>query len=153
MKRFFFLCVAAAILHLTAGQLFSATSPKMIVITHDKKGEKSCEFVVEAALTNPELTRGLMFRNKLGAEEGMLFFFADEAMRSFWMKNTQIPLDIVFINSSFTVVHVHRNAKPMDETAISSQSPAQYVLEVNAGKAVSCRIVPGCTINFRAWSP
>lgn len=150
-KLFLFLCVVAAILHLIAGQLYSDTFPKILVITNDKKGEKSCEFVVEAAVTHHELARGLMFRNKLEAEGGMFFFFVDEAMRSFWMENTQIPLDIVFINSSFTVVHVHRNAKPMDQTTISSQSPAQYVLEVNAGKAVSCRIVPGCKINFRAW--
>jgi uncharacterized protein len=62
----------------------------------------------------------------------MLFVFDDEQMRSFWMKNTYIPLDMIFLNSIGTIVSINVGAKPMDETPISSQSPAKYVIEVNS---------------------
>jgi uncharacterized protein len=62
----------------------------------------------------------------------MLFVFDDEQMRSFWMKNTYIPLDMVFLNASGTIVSIHVGAKPMDETPILSQYPAKYVIEANS---------------------
>lgn len=63
----------------------------------------------------------------------MLFVFDDEQMRSFWMKNTYIPLDMMFLNASGTIVSIHAGAKPMDESPISSDYPAKYVIEVNSG--------------------
>jgi uncharacterized protein len=62
----------------------------------------------------------------------MLFVFDDEQMRSFWMKNTYIPLDMIFLNTSGTIVSIQVGAKPMDKTLISSIYPVKYVIEVNS---------------------
>lgn len=79
------------------------------------------------------ITRGLMFRKKMEENRGMLFLFPDAAMRSFWMRNTIIPLDIIFISEQKTIVTIQRNTTPFSEKSIPSSAPAKYVLEVNAG--------------------
>ncbi len=114
----------------------------------DSKGQKLCTFKVELAMTQEEQSRGLMFRKVLPAGSGMLFLNSEDEMRSFWMRNTYIPLDILFINSRYEVKHVHYSAKPLDETHISSRYPVQYILEINAGKAKKCKIVPGTKTQF-----
>ena len=111
-----------------------------------------CTFKAELAVTPEEHTLGLMFRRRLDADAGMLFRFQRDEVRSFWMQNTFIPLDMIFITSGLKVAHVHQSAKPEDETAISSRLPVQYVLEVNAGKAASCRIKAGAKVRFTAPS-
>lgn len=91
---------------------------------------------VELAETLWEQTRGLMGRNKLDEFEGMLFVFPNQTQRSFWMKNTFIPLDIVFISSDKKIVEIKENFEPCltdDCPVYRSARPAQYVLEVNAG--------------------
>jgi uncharacterized protein len=113
----------------------------------------ACSFKVELAVTPEEQARGLMFRERLGVDAGMLFIFGKEEMRSFWMRNTLIPLDMVFITSGLKVVHVHDFAKPRDETAVSSRFPAKYVLEVNGGNAAACGIKPGTRVKFLNFSP
>jgi uncharacterized membrane protein (UPF0127 family) len=83
-----------------------------------------------------EFVRGLMFRKHLPWNAGMLFAFSDEETRSFWMKNTLIPLDMMFVDSSSRIVDIKENVPPckQDECpTYPSQEPAQYVLEVNAG--------------------
>lgn len=114
----------------------------------DGKGRKLCTFKVELAVTQEEQSRGLMFRKELPAGSGMLFLNNEDEMRSFWMKNTYIPLDILFINGRYEVKHVHYGAKPLDETHISSRYPAQYILEINAGRAKKCKITPGTKTEF-----
>ena len=93
-------------------------------------------FNVEIADTSEERVRGLMFREDLGENQGMLFVYEEEADRSFWMKNTVIPLDIIFLNSDFEVINIEQaNPEPntSDENLASyrSERPAQYVLEIN----------------------
>lgn len=117
------------------------------VIT-ERNSKKGCAFSVDIAETPAQQERGLMFRKKMNDFEGMFFIFGGDEVRYFWMRNTLIPLDIIFIDSSFVIVHVHRNAKPLDETLISSRKPARYVLEINAGKADACRIEPGGRVRF-----
>lgn len=117
-------------------------------LVYDEKGRERCRFYVEHAVTPSEQSRGLMFRTKLDQDRGMLFVFDRDAIRYFWMQNTFIPLDIIFINSSFMVVHVHRRAKPLDQTVIESRLPARYVLEVNGGKAEQCGVNPGTPMGF-----
>jgi len=114
-----------------------------MVLFKDNTGKELCTFKAELAVTPEEQTRGLMFRKELSPGSGMLFVNENEAMRFFWMKNTYIPLDILFISSSKEVKHIHFGAKPLDETAISSQYPVQYVFEINAGKAKKCKISRG----------
>ncbi len=93
---------------------------------------------VDLALTREEQARGLMFVEAMPDDHGMLFVFGSEAPRSFWMKNTKIPLDIFYFDSDFTLVSVVRNARPCAVQrcpGYASEGPAQYVLELNAGLA------------------
>ncbi len=92
-------------------------------------------FSVEVMRTEAEREQGLMFRKSMAQDHGMLFDFGSDQPLMFWMKNTYIPLDMVFIGSGGRVVGIARNAKPMDETVIPSKAPAARVLELNAGAA------------------
>ena len=76
-----------------------------------------------------------MFRDKLGPYDGMLFDFYQEAPVSFWMKNTLIPLDMVFIAGDGTVRHIHANAVPLSTDTMPSEFPVRAVLEINGGSA------------------
>lgn len=114
----------------------------------DSTGKELCRFKTEIAVTPEEQSRGLMFRKKLGFNSGMLFINNSDEMRFFWMKNTYIPLDILFINSRNEVKHIHYGAKPFDEAPISSQYPVQYILEINAGRAKKCNIRQGSRMNI-----
>lgn len=91
---------------------------------------------------------GLMYRTKLEKNHGMLFIFADMQMRSFYMKNTKIPLDIIYIDEDKTIVSFQKNAKPMDETSLPSEAPAQYVLEINGGLSDAWGLAVGDKISF-----
>ena len=96
--------------------------------------EVAC-FITEFATSYEEITKGMMFRKSLPKNYGMLFIFQSEELRQFWMQNTSIPLDIIFIGKDMRVKHIHHDAKPYDMALINSVYPAQYVLEVNAGEA------------------
>ena len=115
----------------------------LVAVFLEGTGRELCRFKVELAVTPDEQSKGLMFRKALGPDSGMLFVNSGDDMRFFWMKNTYIPLDMLFIDSRNEVKHIHFGAKPLDETAISSQYPVQYVLEINAGGAKKCNIRPG----------
>jgi uncharacterized protein len=95
------------------------------------------EFNLKLEQANTPLARnlGLMWRRYLPENGGMLFTFNQEAQQSFWMKNTLIPLDIIFLNSSYQVVKIHKNAQPHDITRIPSEKPSQYVIELAGGSA------------------
>ena len=100
---------------------------------------------VELARTSAEFGRGLMFREKLDENAGMLFVFSDELPRSFWMKNTLIPLDLIFISAEKTVVGIKENFLPCltDKCDVYNSKPAMFVLEVNSGFARANNIVVG----------
>ncbi|MCX2839675.1 DUF192 domain-containing protein [Salinimicrobium sp. MT39] len=76
---------------------------------------------------------GLMYRTSMEDDQGMIFIFEDEAPRGFYMKNTNIPLDLIFLDANNKVVSIQKNAQPKSLKTIPSEKPAQYVLEVNAG--------------------
>ncbi|MBB4064950.1 hypothetical protein GGR23_002137 [Gellertiella hungarica] len=88
---------------------------------------------VELALTEAQREQGLMFRRSIGENEGMLFDFGETRMVYMWMKNTVLPLDMLFLDPAGKVVHIHENAVPFSETIIPSVEPVRYVLEVGAG--------------------
>lgn len=90
-------------------------------------------FKVEYALTPDEQARGLMHRTELAPNAGMLFVFPYESEKSFYMKNTLIPLDMIFIRKDGRIHHIHENAIPHDLTSIPSNGPAYAVLELNGG--------------------
>ena len=111
----------------------------LVIVT----ASREIKFDVEMATTDAERAHGLMYRKQLGAYEGMLFDFFKEMPVSFWMKNTLIPLDMVFIASDGTIKHVHANAVPMSTDTIPSQYPVRAVLEINGGSAALLGIKPG----------
>ncbi len=88
---------------------------------------------IEIADTDFDIQTGLMYRNSMKKNQGMLFVFDDEIERFFYMKNTKIPLDLIFINADTNIVSFQKNAKPFDESSLPSNGPSKYVLEVNAG--------------------
>lgn len=88
---------------------------------------------IEIADDDYKTQTGLMYRNSMAPDQGMLFVFPDSQPRSFYMKNTEFALDIIYFNSNKEVVSIRKNAKPFDQTSLPSEGPAQYVLEVNAG--------------------
>lgn len=92
-------------------------------------------FTIELALTPAEQQKGLMFREDMPEMHGMLFVFGSEDVRSFWMKNTLIPLDILFIEKTGRIQHIHPMAKPLDESMVTSGKPSYAVLEINGGMA------------------
>ncbi len=92
-------------------------------------------FEVEIADTPQLRRRGLQHREHLPATHGMLFLFPHPAPASFWMKDTPIPLDMIFIDSAGQVLHVHNEAIPFDETPITHNGPVHAVLEINGGLA------------------
>ena len=102
---------------------------------------KSVQF--EVMTTNGERAKGLMFRRSLPAKSGMLFVYDRPQAATMWMKNTYIPLDMVFIASDGTIKHVHANAVPLSTDAVPSQFPVRAVLEINGGSARLLGIKPG----------
>lgn len=103
---------------------------------------------IEIADTPYETQTGMMYRREMAPEQGMLFVFEAPGMHSFYMKNTLIALDIIFIDSELRIATIHKNAEPLDESGISSRVPVQYVLEVPAGQADRWGISEGDVIRF-----
>lgn len=113
-----------------------------------KEGEVIKILEIEIADTPYEWETGLMYRESLGEDQGMLFIYPQERPRSFYMKNTHIPLDLIFYSKDSIVVSYHENAVPMDESPIPSNAPAQFILEVNAGKVEEWNIETGDKMRF-----
>lgn len=90
-------------------------------------------FQVEVMRNDEQRARGLMFRREMAADRGMLFDFKTEQPVAFWMKNTYIPLDMIFIDSKGMIVNIAENTEPLSERSVPSVKPVLGVLEVNAG--------------------
>lgn len=114
-----------------SAQLRFDTQPLTIVTA---SGERH-DFSVELALDPDQREQGLMYRKTMAPDAGMLFDFGEARAISMWMRNTLIPLDMVFIDDAGTITHIHEQAKPLSEAIISSQGPVKYVLELNGGEA------------------
>jgi len=100
-------------------------------------------FAVEMAYTPAEQAKGLMDRRELPEGQGMLFDFHHEQLTSFWMKNTYIPLDMIFIRGDGRILRIAENTVPLSEALIPSGGPVRAVLEVNGGTAKKLGIAPG----------
>lgn len=103
---------------------------------------------IEFADNEYETQTGLMYRQSMPDKQAMLFIFESEQPRSFYMKNTEFPLDIIFVNSNNRVVSIQKNAKPRDPSPLPSEAAALYVLEVNAGLSDKWQLEPGDKIQF-----
>ena len=104
-----------------------------LAIRNDSLDTLLIKLDIEIAETDYETQTGLMYRKGMGDNQGMLFIFPDEAMHSFYMKNTEFPLDLIFIKADSTIASFQENAQPFNEMGLSSKVPVQFVLEVNAG--------------------
>lgn len=112
--------------------------------------ENNC-FNVELARTREEQAQGLMFRQSLGRDRGMLFIFTEEGMYNFWMKNTLIPLDIIWINENKEVVFISENTQPCEKDPCPLFNPdkkAKYVLEINEGVSKEIGLKVGDRLDF-----
>ena len=103
---------------------------------------------VQIASTFNERQIGLMHRKSMPLNEGMLFVFDYPEMQSFWMHNTYIPLDILYVNEKFEVVTVLKNLPTLNDTPRPSDKPAQYVVELNAGMADKYKLAPGVRVGW-----
>jgi uncharacterized membrane protein (UPF0127 family) len=110
-------------------------------VLHTAKGDFA--FSIELAETPEARERGLMFRQSLAPDAGMLFDFHTDQPVQFWMVNTLIPLDMVFIAADGVVKAVHANARPEDPTPIPSGAPVRFVLEIAGGRAAEIGLRPG----------
>ena len=112
-----------------------------------KQGVRS--FQVEVARTPEQSARGLMYRTELAEDAGMLFLFPRERRVRMWMRNTLIPLDMIFITASGRVAEVVPDTRPLSEEMITAQQPVQAVLEVRAGTAASLGIRPEDRVRWK----
>ena len=104
---------------------------------------------VEVADTDKKREHGLMFRRNLPEKAGMIFLFDDEHTITMWMKNTYIPLDMVFIGDDWRIKHIAREAEPLSTDIIPSVHPTSRVLEIGGGEAAKLGLAPGDTVSLR----
>jgi uncharacterized membrane protein (UPF0127 family) len=116
-------------------------------------GQPESAVNVALARTPAERARGLMYVQNLPVDDGMLFIFESDEIQSFWMRNTLIPLDMIFIRSDLVVVGVVHNATPMTDTPRGVDKPSRYVLEVNGGWAAAHGVGEGSTVRFEGFTP
>ena len=131
----------------------STALEKLVVVT-DARGAHPVEhpLQVEVMRTDEGRERGLMERRFLPVDRGMLFDFGHEQSVMMWMKNTYIPLDMIFMARNGVVTHIAENAEPLSEAIISSQGPAFAVLEVNGGLARKLGLKPGDVVRHALFS-
>lgn len=106
------------------------------------------KFTVEVATTPGQLEQGLMFRHQLAPDAGMIFDFKTAAAVSMWMKNTWIPLDMLFVDPQGRIVNIHERAVPGSLETIDSGAPVRAVIELNGGTAARLGIRPGDRVIF-----
>lgn len=103
------------------------------LVFENAKNDTLLEVNIEIATNDKERARGLMYRPQMDKRNAMLFIMDKEEIQSFWMHNTIISLDIIYINSNFEIVDIHKNTKTQNNNSLPSAQPAKYVLEVNSG--------------------
>jgi uncharacterized membrane protein (UPF0127 family) len=109
------------------------------------------KFTIEVAMTDEQQQTGLMYRDSMPADHGMIFVFPDEEERSFWMKNTRIPLDIAYLDKNGKVVSI-KSMKPFDLTGIDSDGPAKYAIELNVNVAKQIGLKAGDIVKIPEFS-
>lgn len=112
-------------------------------------GDTISKLDIEFAESEYEHQTRLMYREDMKDSQGMLFLYDSESIRNFYMKNTYIPLDIIYYDSDSSLVSIQKNAQPMEQSTLTSEGPAQYVLEVNAGLSDEWQLEKNDKISFR----
>ncbi len=160
-KSIFIIIIVCTILQLFSCKTDSKSNKSITKeITFTKEGELSLfslkdsipnlitKLDIEIADDEYQIQTGLMYRESMLKNEGMLFIFTEEAPRSFYMKNTRFPLDIIFIDAKNKVVSIQKNAQPLNESSLPSEGPAKYVFEVNAKLSDTWNLKKGDSISF-----
>lgn len=129
-------------------EAISFTKEGVLTILKQETDSILTQLDIEIAESEYETQTGLMYRESMEDNQGMLFIFPDVAMHSFYMKNTQIALDIVYIDESLKIASFQRDAQPYNETGLSSKVPVKYVLEINAGLSERLGLDIGDAISF-----
>jgi len=142
--------VATSVYVLCAGGVWAACSDSVATVATDTA---KVRFQVELAITAQDKAQGLMHREILPDRAGMLFIYPNPQPVSFWMRNTLIPLDMIFIGDQGRVARVHHNAVPLDETPIYGGDAIKAVLEINAGLAKKYGISDTSTVMHPLISP
>ena len=147
-RRQCLLPVAAGLLLLGAGpaaaQLARFPTAELTIVT----GGGPHKFKVEVATTPEQLEQGLMFRQNLAADSGMIFDFKAPQPAMMWMKNTLIPLDMLFVDAKGQIVNIHERAVPGSLDTIAAAAPVRAVVELNGGTAARLGIRPGDKVLF-----
>lgn len=117
----------------------------------DASGKELSKLEIEIVDNAADRQKGLMFRKSMPEHRGMLFIFETEEPQAFWMKNTLMSLDIIYVDNKNTVVSIQKRATPLNEKSLPSEKPAIYVVETNAGYADKFGIKEGVKINFKKY--
>jgi uncharacterized membrane protein (UPF0127 family) len=128
------------------GSPVTPTKPMPKVHLSAPQGEIAVD--VEIVSTSAQIQRGLMYREHLPPDHGMLFLMSEDRVHSFWMQNTLIPLDMIFIAKDLTIAGIVENAEPRTETLRQVDKPSLYVLEVNGGFCAAHKVMPGTKVRF-----
>jgi uncharacterized membrane protein (UPF0127 family) len=149
-RRGFLVAIAACFLLFDPGAAARAQSLDKLEIV---SANGAHDFMVEVVSDDAGRERGLMYRRYLPPDRGMLFDFKQEAPTAFWMKNTYIPLDMIFISRQGVVTKIAANAEPMSERLIPSGGPVLGVLEINGGLAARLGVKPGDRVKHPIFKP
>ena len=133
---------------LVASSCSTTDSQASATVVIQNSESQEFDFTVELAITPEAMTKGLMFRESLQDDEGMLFVYSDTEERTFWMKNTLIPLDMLFIDEDTVIRKIHHAVPCKEEPCpvYKSESPAKYVLEIRGNLTKELRIEEGDTV-------
>ena len=134
------------------GEAAPSVAPASPTVVLHAGGSRTIAVRVELASTEAQRARGLMYRNHLDPDAGMLFLFPEAAPLAFWMKNTLIPLDMFFIDHDRRILGIVENATPETETPRRVDGDSQYVLEVGGGLSKQWGVMAGSTVEFRGLS-
>ncbi|HEY6420621.1 MAG TPA: DUF192 domain-containing protein [Candidatus Binataceae bacterium] len=128
-----------------------ARGSSVSIVAHD--GASRVQVAVEIADTGAQRETGLMYRTHLDERAGMLFVFSDASELHFWMKNTVIPLDMIFADARGRIIGIVANAEPYSETPVGVKGASEYVLEVNGGFCARHGVQPGDRFEFQGFTP
>jgi len=114
----------------------------------DSTGQAIKKIDIQIADTDFDRQLGLMFRKSMSENQGMLFIFPQESIQSFWMRNTYISLDMIFLNADKKIITIHKNTKTLSDQSYRSTGPAKYVIEVDSGFSDKFNIKVGDKVNW-----
>jgi len=146
MQRWYFVAVLFALMSTTSS---CSAEPKVVISTREGR---EAVFQVEVADTPAKREIGLQYRRELATDRGMIFLFPAPSLQSFWMKNTPLPLDMIFIGSDRKIAGIVEQTAPFSLEPRSVGAPSQFVLEINGGLSKRLGIRAGDSVRFEGFA-